>query len=167
MAEIQVTWDELIYQLKARIKRIENYNLLFVALPLRSAHVNASKLCKQLEGEYIDFDRELIDRLEKDNWEEHINLVQHENMIPGRIIAEKLVGDVVQELNPSRPIVLGNPNLAIFFNLDLGAFIYPHTRTGNCIFAAPGSVRGQTLLLHGLHPQTGAGFTPIWELVKN
>lgn len=167
MSEVRVTWDELINQLNARVKRIENYNLLFVALPLRSAHLDASNICKQLNGEYIDFDSELIQRLEDDGWDEHINLVNRRNLDPGRLIAKQLVEDIIREFNPSRAVVLGNPNLSIFYDLDLGASIYPHSRTGNCVLAAPGNVRGQTLLIHGLHPQTGSGFTPIWELVND
>jgi len=166
MAEIHVTWEQLIKRLRARLERVENYNLIYVAFPLKSAHQDAIQLSKELGGIYFDFDQMLIERLEDDDWDGHIALVQHGHFAPGRLIAEALINDAVSELNPSHPVIIGNQNLAVYYDLDLGTLLYPHTRSGHCIYAAPGSVREQTLLLHGLHPQTGSGFTPVWELTK-
>ena len=166
MSEIQVTWEKLIQNLKACLNRLGDYNLTLVALPLESAHLDAPRLCEELGGLYFDFDVELIQRLEDDGWEDHLNLAKRGSFQPGRSMAEELLDDIVAELNHIRPVVIGNSNLAVFYELGLGALLYHRTRDGHCILAVPGRVRGQTLLLHERHPQTGSGFTPIWELLK-
>ena len=166
MSEIQVTWETLIQNLKSRLNRLGDYNLTLVALPLESAHLDAPRLCKELGGSYYDFDRELVLRLEDDGWEDHLNLSKRGSLQPGRSLADELLDDILAELSPTRPIVIGNSNLAVYYEMDLGALLYPRTRGGHCILAAPGRVRGQVLLLQGLHQQTGSGFTSTWELVN-
>ena len=165
--DVKVTWDDLIQKLRARLERLGDYNLVLVALPLESAHEDAPRLSEALAAHYVDFDRELIGRLESDGWDDHVSLAMHGHLEPGRALAEAVLDEVVAALQPARPVVVGNPNLAAFYGLDLGTLLYPRTRAGHCILAAPGHVRGQTLLLQGLHPQTGAGFTPVWELAKS
>jgi hypothetical protein len=165
MVEAQVSWEQLIQNLQARISRLEDYNLILVALPLESAHKDAPKLSQAIGGHYIDFDRELIQRLEEDNWEDHILLAKRGNLEPGRSIVTVLLNDVIEQLNKISPIVIGNPNLAAFYEIDLAAYLYSRTRSGHCVLALPGRVKGETLLLHGLYPQTGSGFTPVLELI--
>ena len=135
-----------------------------VALPLESAHKDAPLLAEALAASYVDFDGELIRRLEEDGWDDHVALAGRGHLAPGQAQAEALLNDIVALLQPTRSVVVGNPNLAAFYEMDLGMALYARTRAGHCILAAPGRVRGQTLLLHGLYPQTGTGFTPVWEL---
>lgn len=167
MADVKITWEQLVQKLRASFERLGDYNLVLVALPLNSAHEDALRLKEVLAAHYVDFDRELIRRLEDDGWEDHVSLAKHGHLEPGRVLAEELLDDIAAALQPERPVVVGNPNLAAFYELDLGTLLYPRSKAGHCVLAAPGRVRGQTLLLQGLHPQTGSGFTPVWELTKN
>jgi len=166
MSEVKLSREKLLQGLQATVRRRADYNLILVALPLESAHRDAPWLAEALAAHYVDFDRELIRRLEEDNWDEHVALARRGHLAPGQSLAETVIDDVVAALAPAHPVVVGNPNLAAFYQLDLGMALYPRSRAGHCILAAPGRVRGQTLLLHGLYPQTGAGFTPVWELAQ-
>ena len=166
MSDDEVDWKPLLQQLRARTSRLEEYNLVLVALPLATAHEDAPRLAQALQAHYVDFDRDLIQRLEADDWDDHVALAKHGHLAPGRDLVEQLLRDVETTLAPERTVVLGNPNLAAYYQVDVGSWLYPRSRAGHCILAAPGRVRGQTLLLQGLHPQTGSGFTPVWELAR-
>lgn len=164
MSAVKQGWELLVGQLRARTGRLEEYNLILVALPLATAHTDAPRLSEALRARYLDFDRALIDRLEADDWDDHVALARRGHLAPGRQLIEGLLEETAATLTPEQPVVVGNPNLAAFYGVDLGAWLYPRTRAGHCLLAAPGRVRGGTLLLHGLHAQTGSGFTPVWEL---
>ena len=53
--------------------------------------------------------------------------------------------------------MIGNVNLAVRYEIDLAGALYDATERGLCVIAAGGRLQGQTLLVHGLLPQTGAG----------
>jgi hypothetical protein len=64
---------------------------------------------------------------------------------------------VTERVNRERPLVIGNLNLAVRYEIDVAAALYDGTERGLCIIAAGGRLQGQTLLIHGRLPQTGAG----------
>jgi len=167
MANVKVNWETLLSNLHSRFARLEDFNLVMVALPLETAHEDAPKLADQLGAKFIDFDQKLLNKLEEDDWEEHVSLTKHGHLEPGRNLAEQMVNEALETLGSVGAIMIGNPNLAAYYGLDLGALLYGQTKEGHCVLAAPGRVSGGTLLLHGIHPQTGSGFMPIWELVKD
>jgi hypothetical protein len=71
---------------------------------------------------------------------------------------------VAERINRTRPMVIGNVNLAIRYDVDVATALYDATEAGLCILAAGGRLQGQTLLVHGTLPQTGAG-SPAYEVV--
>ncbi len=167
MANIKVDWETLISNIRSRLARLEGFNLIIVALPLETAHKDAPKLADELDAKYIDFDQQLIGKLEEDEWDEQVSLAKHGHLDPGRNVAIELIDKIAEDLISGTGIVIGNPNLAAYYKLDLGVLLYDQTQKGHCVLAAPGRVSSGSLLLHGIYSQTGSGFMPIWELVKD
>ena len=60
--------------------------------------------------------------------------------------------------------MIGNPNLVVRYEIDVATALYDATERGLCVIAAGGRLQGQTLLIHGVLPQTGAG-SPAYEVV--
>lgn len=165
MAEQRVTLAQAVELLAARARQRYARNLILLALPLASAHRLGRELAQVLDAAYLDFDCELLEQLEVDGWEEHVELAQRDNTAEGRMVAEKWLQQVAQRLDPAQPLVIGNVNLAVRYEIDVAAALYDASERGLCILAAGGRLQGQTLLLHGRLPQTGAG-SPAYELLS-
>ena len=85
----------------------------------------------------------------------------------GQLLAEQWLKETVrQQIAPEQPLVIGNINLAVRYDIDLAAALYDATENGVCVIAAAGRVQGQTLMIHGIHPQTGAG-SPVYEVISS
>ena len=164
MAENRVTLDQLIDLLRERANAQHARNLVLVALPLESAHRDARQLAQALGAEYVDFDCELLSRMEEDDWEDHVSLERRATLSIGGTLARDWLAQVAQQLNPERPLVIGNINLAVRYEIDVATALYDATERGLCIIAAGGRVQGQTLLIHSRLPQTGAG-SAAYEVV--
>lgn len=164
MAEQRVTLAQAIELLAARARQHYARNLILLALPLASAHRLGRELAQALDAAYLDFDCELLAQLAADGWDEHVALAQRGATAVGRMVAEEWLQQVAQRLDPARPLVIGNVNLAVRYEIDVAAALYDASERGLCILAAGGRLQGQTLLLHGRLPQTGAG-SPAYELI--
>jgi hypothetical protein len=164
MAEQRLTLAQAIDLLRERARYRHGRNLILLALPLANAHRLSNELAQALGAEYLDFDCELLKQLAADGWDEHVALAQRGATAVGRMVAEEWLHQVAQRLNSTRPLVIGNVNLAVRYEIDVAAALYDASERGLCILAAGGRLQGQTLLLHGLLPQTGAG-SPAYELI--
>jgi hypothetical protein len=71
---------------------------------------------------------------------------------------------VAGRINGERPLVIGNPNLVVRYEIDVATTLYDATERGLCVIAAGGRLQGQTFLIHVRLPQTGAG-SPDYEVV--
>jgi hypothetical protein len=156
--------DELIRLLSERKTYLYARNLVLVALPIETAHRLAPQLARALIADYLDFDSEFIKQLEGDDWEEHVALEKKGTLAIGKSLAERWLQKVSERLNPKRPLVIGNVNLAVRYQIDLANALYDATERGLCVIAAGGRLQGQTLWLHGILSQTGAG-SQAYELI--
>ncbi len=164
MAEYRVMLDQLIGLLRERAKTLHARNMVLVALPLETAHRDARQIAQALQAEYLDFDCELLARMEADDWDDHVALERRGTLSIGSMLARDWLVEVAQRLNRERPLVIGNINLAVRYEIDVATALYDATERGLCIIAAGGRLQGQTLLIHGRLPQTGAG-SPAYEVV--
>jgi hypothetical protein len=156
--------DELISLLNERKTHTYARNLVLIALPIESAHRLAPQLAQAVNADYLDFDCEFLRQLEADNWEEHVALEKKGTLAIGRNLAERWLKKVGERLNRQKPLLIGNINLAVRYQLDVAKALYDATERGLCIIAAGGRLQGQTLLLHDVLPQTGAG-SQTYELI--
>jgi hypothetical protein len=164
MAENWVTLEQLTDLLLDRSEVQHARNLVLVALPLESAHRDARQLARALGADYVDFDCELLARMEADDWEDHVSLERRGTLSIGGMLAREWLAEVAGRLNSERPLVIGNTNLAVRYEIDVATTLYDATERGLCVIAAGGRVQGQTLLIHGRLPQTGAG-SAAYEVV--
>ena len=165
MAESRVTMDQLLDVLSQRAKHHHERNLVLVALPLETAHDNAAQLAEALGAEYVDFDCRLLTRMEEDGWDDHVALERRDTLSVGQMLARGWLADVEGLISRERPLVIGNLNLAVRYELDVAGALYDGTERGLCIIAAGGRVERQTLLIHGRLAQTGAG-SQAYEVVS-
>jgi hypothetical protein len=157
MAEQRVTIDRLIDLLRKRAACQHERNLILVALPLETAHRDAPGLARALGADYLDLDCELLAQMGTDDWEDHVSLERRGTLAVGRNLADDwLREDVAGRINPDRPLVVGNVNLAVRYGVDVAGALYDASSEGLCIIAAGGRVQGQALLIHGVFQQTGA-----------
>lgn len=164
MSEHQITFEELVTRLQGRNPRRFARNLMLVALPLATAHRESHRLAEAIGANYIDFDCGFLARLAEDDWAEHV-MFERRNMISfGQRLGTAWLEEVAQQLTPEQPLVIGNINLAVRYDIDLAAALYDSTENGLLVIAAAGHIQGQTLLIHGKHPQTGAN-SPAYEIV--
>jgi len=165
MAETRVTLADLGARLRQHTAYLFDRNLVLVALPLESAHRDARQLAAGMGAEYLDFDKEFLDQLAADGWEDHVKMERRGTLSVGQDVAwQWLTQKVVRRINDARPLVIGNVNLAVRYGIDLGKALYDATERGLCVIAAGGRVQGNTLLVHGTMPQTGAG-SSVYEVV--
>ena len=165
MAEHRMTMDQLVDLLRERRKHRHSRNLVLVALPLETAHQDGQQLAQSINAIYIDFDCELISQMEKDDWDDHISMEKRNTLFVGKDLAERWLKQVAQRINSEQPIVIGNVNLAVRYDLDVARAIYDATERGLCILAVGGRLQGQTLLIHNSLQQTGAG-AAAYELIN-
>ena len=161
MAEQRVTLADLTGLLRERAATLYARNLVLVALPMETAHRDAPWLARDLGAEYLDFDCELLAQMEADDWEDHVALERRGTLSIGQMLAREWLAEVAsgeaERINGERPLVVGNVNLAVRFEVDVAQALYDATERGLCVLAAGGRLQGQTLLVHGVLPQTGAG----------
>ena len=163
MAENRVTLTQLTDLLCERIRYHHARNLFLAALPLETAHRDARQLADALGAEYLDFDCEFLAQLEADDWDDHVALEQKGTLSVGQRLARGWLAEVAGRINRERPLVVGNINLAVRYEIDVAQALYDATERGLCVIAAGGRLQGQTLLIHGRLPQTGAG-SPAYEV---
>ena len=164
MANTRLTQAELIAQLQARAKRRDRYNLILVAVPLATAHGDAERLAQALGATYVDFDRELIARMEADDWEYHVEAERAGDLSEGRRLAQILAKDIGERLNRFHPVVVGNCNLVVRYQVDLAAALLDGSKRGLCVLCAGGRVQDGALYVHGTFKFVGAGTVPALEL---
>jgi hypothetical protein len=114
----------------------------------------------------VDFDQELLARLETDGWDEHVAMERKGTLSIGQMLTRDWLAEVAAQVKPDRPLVVGNVNLAVRYQLDVAQALYDASENGLCVIAAGGHVQGQTLLIHGVFPQGGAG-SPVFEVVPS
>jgi hypothetical protein len=163
MDESRVTLAQLTDLLHKRAAVQHARNLVLVALPLVTAHHDARQLAQALGADYLDYDCELLARLEADGWDDHVALERRGTLSIGGMLARDWLAEVAQRIQRERPLVIGNLNLAVRYEIDVATALYDATERGLCIIAAGGRLQGQTLLIHGRLPQTGAG-SPAYEV---
>ena len=163
MAESRMTLTELGEILHDRATYHHARNLVLVALPVETAHRDAAYIAQALNAEYLDFDCELLAQMEADDWEEHVALDRKGTLSIGQMLARDWLTEVTWRINRERPLVIGNANLAVRYEIDVAQALYDATERGLCVIAAGGRLQGQTLLVHGLLPQTGAG-SPAYQV---
>lgn len=166
MAEPRVTLDQLTSLLRQRASYQHARNLVLVALPLETAHRDARHLAEAIGAAYLDFDCELLNQMEDDDWDEHVELERRGTLAIGQMLARDWLADAAQRISRERPLVIGNVNLAVRWDIDLAQALYDATEGGLCIIAAGGRLQGQTLLIHGRLPQTGAD-SPAYEVISS
>lgn len=165
MTENRLTLSQLSQQLQQRAKYQHERNLILVAFPLATAHQEAKTLARSLGADYLDFDCELLAQFEADDWADHVQLERKNTLSIGQMVARTWLSQVAQRINRQKPLVVGNINLAVRYELDVAQALYDATANGMCIIAAGGRVQSQTLLIHGVLPQTGAS-SPAYEVVR-
>lgn len=164
MPENRVTLPQLTDLLRERARDFYARNLVLVALPLETAHRDALDLARALGAEYVDFDCELLAQMEADDWDDHVAMERRGTLAVGQRLARQWLVAVAARINRARPLVVGNINLAVRYNIDVPSALYDATEAGLCIIAAGGRLQGQTLLIHGVLAQTGAG-SPAYEAI--
>jgi hypothetical protein len=164
MTETRVTMPQLTELLRERAGYLHARNLILVALPLEIADRDARELARALSAEYVDFDCELMTQMEADDWDDHVAMERRGTLAVGQRLARQWLAGVGARINRARPLVIGNINLAVRYNTDVATALYDATEAGLCVIAAGGRLQGQTLLIHGTLPQTGAG-SPAYEVV--
>jgi len=165
MGESRMTLAELTDLLRERAAYLHERNLVLVALPLATAHRDARQLARDLHAEYLDFDCEFLAQIEADDWEDHVALERRGTLSIGQMLARDWLAEVAGRVNRERPLVIGNVNLAVRYEIDVAKASYDATEHGLCIIAAGGRLLGQTLLIHGIQAQTGAG-SPVYQVVS-
>lgn len=163
MAEVRVTLPQLAELLRGRAAYRHARNLVLVALPLSSAHRDARWLAEALGAEYLDFDGALLTQLAAEDWDELVALERRGTLAVSHLAAREWLAQLGGRINAERPLVIGNLNLAVRYELDVAQALYDATESGLCVIAAGGRLRGQTLLIHGTLPQTGAD-SPAYEI---
>lgn len=164
MAERRVTLEQLTDLLRERVAYLHARNLVLVALPLETAHRDAPRLAQSLNTEYFDFDCKLLTQMEADDWDDHVALERRGTLSIGQMLARDWLAEVAGRINRQRPLVIGNLNLAVRYEIDVATALYDATERGLCIMTAGGRLQGQTLLIHGRLSQTGAG-SAAYEVV--
>lgn len=166
MTETRVTMAQLTELLRERAGRVSAHarNLILVALPLESASRDARALAQALGAEYVDFDCGLLTQMEADDWDDHVAMERRGTLAIGQRLARQWLSEVAKRLKPDRPLVIGNINLAVRYDIDVATALYDATEAGLCIIAAGGRLQGETLLIHGTLPQTGAN-SPAYEVI--
>lgn len=164
MAEVRVTLEQLADLLRQRAAYQHARNLVLVALPLETAHRDARWLAEALSAEYLDFDCELLAQMEADDWDEHVELDRRGTLAIGQMLAGDWLAQASERISRERPLVVGNLNLAVRYEIDVARALYDATERGLCVIAAGGRVQSRTLLIHGRLPQTGAD-SPAYEVV--
>jgi hypothetical protein len=164
MNEIRVTLPQLTELLRERASYLHARNLVLVALPLETAHRDANELARALSTEYVDFDCELLAQMEADDWDEHVAMERRGTLAVGQRLARQWLDTVATRINRSRPLMIGNINVAVHYNIDVATALYDATEAGMCVIAAGGRLQGQMLLIHGVLSQTGAG-SPAYEVI--
>ena len=164
MAETRVTMPQLTELLRERAGYLHARNLILVALPLETAGRDARELAQALGAEYVDFDAELLAQLEADDWDDKVAMERRGTLAVGQRLARQWLGMVAARINRTRPLVIGNINLAVRYDVDVATVLYDATEAGLCVLGAGGRLQGQTLLVHGTLPQTGAG-SPAYEVI--
>ncbi|MBC8447742.1 MAG: hypothetical protein H8D78_08335 [Chloroflexi bacterium] len=162
-----MTQAEMVAQLQARAKRTDRYNLILVAMPLATAHRDAEELAQALDAKYVDFDRELIARMEADDWDYHVEVERAGDLSEGRRLAEALIQDIANRLDRERPTVIGNCSLVVRYQVDLAAELLPASSRGLCVICAGGRVLDDALCVHGTFKFVGAGIVPALEVVED
>ena len=87
MSETRVTFDQLTKLLGERARQLLARNLVLVSLPLETAHRDAPKLALALSAMYVDFDCQLLTRMEADGWEDHVALERRGTLAIGQHLA--------------------------------------------------------------------------------
>lgn len=164
MADYRVTLKQLIDLLRERATHHHARNLVLVALPLETAHRDARQIADALSAGYLDFDCELLAQFEADDWDDHVALERKGTLSVGQMLARDWLAEVAGRISRERPLVVGNLNLAARYEIDVAKALYDATEQGLCVVAAGGRLQGQTLLVHGRLPQTGAG-SPTYAVV--
>ena len=167
MASIRLTQAEMITQLQARAKRMDRYNLMLVAMPLATAHRDAEELARALNAEYVDFDRELVARMEADDWVYHVEAERAGDLSEGRRLTQALIQGIANRLGRDRPTVIGNCNLVVRYQVDLAAALLDASSRGLCVVCAGGKVQDGALHVHGTFKFVGAGIVPALEVVED
>jgi hypothetical protein len=134
-------------------------------MPLATAHRDAEELARALGAEYLDFDKELIARMEDDDWDYHVEAERSGDLSEGRRLAQALIEVIADRLGRTRPVVIGNCNLVVRYQVDLAAGLLPASSRGLCVVCAGGKVQDGALLVHGTFKFTGAGTVPALELL--
>jgi len=166
MASSRLTQADMVAQLQARAKRTDRYNLILVAMPLATAHRDAEDLAQALDAEYVDFDRELITRMEADDWDYHVEAEREGDLSEGRRLAQALIQHIANRLSRERPTVIGDCNLVVCYQVDLAAELLQASSRGLCVVCAGGKVQDSALYVHGTFKFVGARTVPALELVK-
>lgn len=164
MTETRVTLAQLIELLRERAGYLHARNLILVALAPETAGRDGRELAQALGAEYVDFDAELLAQMEADDWDDHVAMERRGTLAVGQRLARQWLGTIATRINRTRPLVIGNINLAVRYDVDVATALYDATEAGLCVLAAGGRLQGQTLLIHGLLSQTGAG-SPAYEIV--
>jgi hypothetical protein len=151
MPDSRVTLAQLSDLLRKRSAYQHARNLVLVALPLETAHRDARQLAQALSADSLDFDCELLAQMEADDWDEHVELERRGTLSIGQMLARDWLTKVAGHINQERPLVIGNLNLAVRYEIDVARAVYDATERGLCIVAAGGRLQGQTLLIHGRH----------------
>ncbi len=163
MVENRVTLPQLIDLLRERATQHHARSLVLAALPLPGAHRDARQLADALGAEYVDFDCALLAQMEADDWDDHVALERKGTFSIGQTLAREWLAEVAGRVNRQRPLVIGNLNLAVRYEIDVATALYDATERGLCVIAAGGRLQGQTLIIHGQLLQTGAG-SPAYEV---
>ncbi len=165
MAENEITLPQLCELLRSWNPRQHARNLVLVAMPLASAHQQAPALAEAINATYLDFDCALLQQLEADDWDDHLQLEKKGHFTVGQMVAKTWLETVAVQLQPQKPLVIGNLNLAVRYKIDVAAALYDATERGLCVIAGGGRLQGQTLLIHGEQPQTGAS-APTYQVAE-
>jgi hypothetical protein len=65
----------------------KEYHLILVALPLETAHRDASQIAQALNADYLDFDCEFLAQMEADDWDDHVALERWRTLSVGQMLA--------------------------------------------------------------------------------
>jgi len=139
MVEPRVTFAQLLALLRERAMQHHARNLVLAALSLETAQRDARQLAEALAAEYLDFDCELLARIEADGWDDHVALERRGTLSIGQALARDWLGQVAGRMNRARPLVVGSLNLAVRYQIDVAAALYDATERGLCVIAAAGA----------------------------
>ncbi len=119
--------DDLDERLRARLAgHTAGVEITLVALPGGSACRLAPTLAQRAGAHYLHFDKELIQALDADGWERWVRITERR---PANRVATTPIGfarvwqplrdRIVDGVTPGQPLLVGEPNLAVAFGLDL------------------------------------------------